>query len=71
MTNIPTFADVLQTLADSDGACLYWQMPDPKRAQEALAAGAIKEDGDLLVHPRATMIEKGMAYIMPWGTSDE
>ncbi len=58
------FADVLKVLADNDGACLYWQMPDVARAELALAACAILSDGDLLVHPDATVIEAGMAYTM-------
>jgi hypothetical protein len=56
------FADVLKILSDNDGACLYWQMPNAERAKAAVEAGAVKEDGDLLVHPDAIMIEAGMAY---------
>lgn len=59
------FDDVLLVLVNSDGACLYWQMPDAARAKAALAAGLIKEDEDLLVHPEAIVIEAGMAYTMP------
>jgi hypothetical protein len=58
------FADVLEVLARNDGACLYWQMPNVERAKAALAAGAIKEDGDLLVHPEAVMVDEGMCYTM-------
>ena len=58
------FEDVLEVLANNDGACLYWQMPDAARAKAALEAGTIKEDGELLVHPAAVMIEQGMAYTM-------
>jgi hypothetical protein len=47
------FADVLKVLADNDGACLYWQMPDADRAKAAVESGAVKEDGELLVHPQA------------------
>ena len=32
---------------------------------ETLEAGMIKQDGELLVHPDAIMIEPGMAYTMP------
>lgn len=39
-------------------------MPDVKRGREALRAGVIKDDGDLLVHPDAIQIEAGMAYTM-------
>lgn len=58
------YADVLAILAKNDGACLYWQMPDVKRGREALRAGVVKDDGDLLVHPDAIQIEAGMAYTM-------
>lgn len=57
------FADVLDILTDNDGACLYWQMMSD-RAKAALKAGAVKQDGDLIVHPDAVMIEAGMAYTM-------
>ena len=54
-----TFADVLKVLADNDGACLYWQMPDADRAKAAVDAGATKMVGDLLVHPSAKAIDEG------------
>ena len=58
------FADVLDVLVTNDGACLYWQMPDAARAKAALASGTVTMVGDLLVHPAAIEIEKGMAYTM-------
>jgi len=59
------FADVLEVLANNDGACLYWQMPNAARAEAALEAGVITlDDFDLLVHPGAVFIEDG-AYAMP------
>ena len=58
------YADILAILAKNNGACLYWQMPDVKRGREALRAGVVKDDGDLLVHPDAIQIEAGMAYTM-------
>ena len=57
------FADVLKELAECDGACLYWQTG--QRFKDALEAGAIRQDGELLVHPDAIMIEEGIAYAMP------
>jgi hypothetical protein len=57
------FNDVLEELAACDGACLYWQT-DKRRFKPALDAGAIKQDGELLVHPYAIMVEQGMAYRM-------
>jgi hypothetical protein len=59
-----SFADVLAELAAADGAILYWQT-DKRRYKPALDAGAIKEDGELLVHPDAICVEPGMAYVMP------
>ena len=59
-----TFQDVLDELASCDGAILYWQT-DARRYKAALAAGVIKEDGELLVHPDAICVEEGMAYVMP------
>lgn len=60
------FADVLDFLASEkcDGACLYWQMPNPFRGRDAAAAGVVREVDDLLVHPDATEIEAGMSYTM-------
>ena len=58
------YSDILAILAKNDGACLYWQMPNVKRCREALRAGVIKDDGELLVHPDAIQIEAGMAYTM-------
>ena len=58
------FADVLKVLAENDGACLYWQMPDVTRGKAAVASGAVKMVNDLLVHPAAIEIEEGMAYTM-------
>jgi hypothetical protein len=63
-TIVDDFSDVLKQLADCDGAILYWQT-DKSRFKPALDAGVILEDGELLVHPRAICIEKGMAYTMP------
>lgn len=61
------FDDVLNVLAKNDGACLYWQMPDVVRAKAAVAAGAAKEDGELLVHPKAVCVKPGESYVMPAG----
>ena len=58
------FADVLDVLVSNDGACLYWQMPDATRVKAAVASGTVTMVGDLLVHPAAVEIEKGMAYTM-------
>ena len=58
------YQDVLDQLAACDGAILYWQT-DKRRFKPALDAGAIREDGELLVHPDAICIEPGMAYVMP------
>jgi hypothetical protein len=58
------FADVLKVLADNDGACLYWQMPDAGRCEAAVANGKAKIIGDLLVHPQAKELEVGTAYTM-------
>lgn len=58
------FSDVLAVLVKNDGACLYWQMPDGLRAEAAVKAGAVKMVEDLLVHPDATEVEKGMCYTM-------
>lgn len=57
--------DVLRELADNDGACLYWQMTNGKAAEEAVTAGLLKMEGDLIIHPDAIEIERGMAYTMP------
>ena len=59
------YADVLAILAECDGACLYWQMPDVARGEAAARAGIVLEHDDLLVHPKAKQIEYGMAYTMP------
>jgi hypothetical protein len=58
------YADVLSELAANDGACLYWQMSNPQRAESAFKSGIVTMDSDLLVHPDATQIEAGMAYAM-------
>jgi hypothetical protein len=59
------FADVLDVLVSNDGACLYWQMPDVARGEAAAKAGIVKMVDDLLVHPDAIEIERGMSYAMP------
>jgi len=59
------FADVLDVLVKNDGACLYWQMPDVARGEAAAKAGIVKMVDDLLVHPDAIEIERGMSYAMP------
>jgi hypothetical protein len=60
------YADILAELVKCNGACLYWQMPfDVERLQSAAASGAVKEVGDLFVHPDAIEIEAGMSYSMP------
>ncbi len=58
------FKDVLDELAACDGAILYWQT-DKHRFKPALDAGAIWQEGELLVHPDAICIEYGMSYTMP------
>ena len=58
------FSDVLAVLADNDGACLYWQMPDAKRAFEAVEKKLVLVRGELLVHPKAKEIEENLCYTM-------
>jgi len=58
------FSDVLRQLADADGAILYWQT-DRATFEPALKAGAIKQVGELFVHPDAIEVEAGMCYTMP------
>ena len=63
-----TFEDVLKILADNDGACLYWQLPDVKRALAAADACIVTlTDTDLLVHPDAIEIFPGISYTMKRG----
>jgi hypothetical protein len=57
------FSDVLKTLADNDGAVLYWQVAE-RDAKAALACGAIKQVGELLVHPDAVEVTPGEAYTL-------
>lgn len=64
LTFVAGFSDVHHVLSRCDGACLYWQMPNAERAKAALDAGTVTQDGDLLVHPDAVMVQQGMAYAM-------
>lgn len=65
------FSDVLDTLAQANGAALYWQLPNQDRVKAAIDAGAIRVDAetDLAVHPDAMADEEG-AYSMPDGSTE-
>lgn len=54
---------VLSFLTDCGGACLYWQVPADLNWKQAVEAGEVKVDDDLLVHPEAVKIADG-AYTM-------
>lgn len=55
---------VLKVLADNDGACLYWQMPDAALVKAALDNCVVKQVGELLVHPDAVEVTVGECYTM-------
>lgn len=61
--------EVLDRLADNDGAILWWQLPRAlwDDAADAVALGVIlsEPDSDLYVHPLAVRDEEDGAYSMP------
>ena len=58
------FQDILDILAEANGAVLYWQMPIGAKA--ALDAGVVTiDDNDLMVHPNAIGPDENGQYTMP------
>lgn len=56
--------ELLDTLAQNDGAVLYWHL-DHRILLPALMDNAVKHIGSLIVHPDAVELKCGTSYTMP------
>jgi hypothetical protein len=59
-----TLQQILETIADNGGAVLYWQLHEDD-VKEAVEHGGCRIVDELLVHPDAIEVERGVAYEMP------